>query len=112
MEPTESADSSLVWYEDHFPVGMLIKGSALKHLAEQKLFAVNYALLDDSVIHAAEVDFSEIEDNEVYVIALNTNSGTIRFIQLFTESRVIIETHTKPERRNPPLPPYDMAYAL
>lgn len=108
----EHETDALIWYEDHFPVGMLIKGSALKHLAEQKLFATNYALIDNVVIHAGEVDFSEIDDDEDYVIALNTNSGTIRFIQIFTESRIIIETHTKPERRDPPAPPFSMAHAL
>lgn len=96
-----------VWYPEHFPVGMTIGGDTLKELAEKQLFRVSFAVFNHSCF---EPDFSTVDDSEKWIIGLNTNSGTIQFIQLFTTDRVVIETTTKPEDRQKPL--FDFANAL
>lgn len=99
-----------VWYEEYFPVGMTITGETLKELAANGSFDVVIATINNEMIQPEELDFSKVDDKELWIIGLNTNSRTIHFIQLFTENRVIIETSTKPEVKT--LPPYDFAYAL
>lgn len=99
-----------VWYQDHFPVGMTLSGETLKDLASQELFDASITTINDEMVQPEDIDFSTIDDKEVWVIALNTNSGTIQFIQIFTADRVVIETTTKPEVKTPP--PYDFANAL
>lgn len=91
-----------VWYQDHFPVGMTISGETLKEFVEKEFFDIGFASVNGSMIRAEEANFSDVDDKEVWIIGLNTNSNTIMFIQLFTENRVVIETTTKPEVKEAP----------
>jgi hypothetical protein len=86
-----------IWYKTQPAIGTIISGESLKEYAERGWFKPTLCTMGTENWFAPGIDLSGIEDNETWIIGRNANSGTIMFVQIFTNNRVIIETDALPE---------------